>query len=112
MIEGKAVDIVYVDFNKAFDKVPHGRLVQKAKSHGIGLEENIAGLNRKYADNTKIDRVADIEEDCQRIQQDIDQLEAWAEKWQLDFNLDKWEAMHFGRSSTGGNYMVNGRTVE
>eukprot|EP00061_Rhincodon_typus_P007384 g29032.t1 len=33
--EGKAVDVVYMDFIKAFDKVPHGKLVQKMKSHGI-----------------------------------------------------------------------------
>lgn len=33
--EGKAVDVVYMDFSKAFDKVPHGRLVQKVKLHGI-----------------------------------------------------------------------------
>ena len=33
--EGRAVDVVYMDFTKAFDKVPHGRLVQKVKSHGI-----------------------------------------------------------------------------
>ena len=33
--EGRAVDVVYVDFSKAFDKVPHGKLVQKVKSHGI-----------------------------------------------------------------------------
>eukprot|EP00061_Rhincodon_typus_P007464 g29184.t1 len=33
--DGKAVDVVYMDFSKAFDKVPHGRLVQKVKSHGI-----------------------------------------------------------------------------
>eukprot|EP00061_Rhincodon_typus_P013058 g39192.t1 len=56
--EGKPVDIVYMDFSKAFDKVPHSRLVQKVKSHGIrgsvlglllfmicinDLEENTAG---------------------------------------------------------------------
>eukprot|EP00061_Rhincodon_typus_P016797 g45194.t1 len=33
--EGKEVDVVYVDFNKAFEEVPHGGLVQKVKSHGI-----------------------------------------------------------------------------
>ena len=27
--EGKAVDIVYVDFKKAFDKVPHRRLLAR-----------------------------------------------------------------------------------
>ena len=33
--EGRAVDVVYMDFSKAFDKVPHGRLMQKVKSHEI-----------------------------------------------------------------------------
>ena len=33
--EDRAMDVVYMDFSKAFDKVPHGRLVQKVKSHGI-----------------------------------------------------------------------------
>eukprot|EP00061_Rhincodon_typus_P015200 g42739.t1 len=33
--EDWAVDGVYRDFTKAFDKGPHGRLVQKIKSHGI-----------------------------------------------------------------------------
>jgi len=33
--EGRAVDVVYMDFSKAFDKVPHGRQVQKVRLHGI-----------------------------------------------------------------------------
>ena len=33
--ESKAVDIIYLDFQKAFDKVPHKRLLIKLKSHGI-----------------------------------------------------------------------------
>ena len=33
--KSKAVDIVYLDFQKAFDKVPHKRLLTKLKSHGI-----------------------------------------------------------------------------
>ena len=32
---GHAVDVVYLDFSKAFDKVPHPRLVEKFKAHGI-----------------------------------------------------------------------------
>ena len=33
--EGSAVDVVYMDFSKDFDKVPHGRLVSKVRPHGI-----------------------------------------------------------------------------
>ena len=34
--EGSPVDIIYFDFKKAFDKVPHQRLLLKLKAHGIG----------------------------------------------------------------------------
>ena len=32
---GNALDIVYLDFAKAFDKVPHSKLIDKLKSFGI-----------------------------------------------------------------------------
>ena len=31
----RAVDVIYLDFQKAFDKVPHKRLINKVKAHGI-----------------------------------------------------------------------------
>ena len=34
--EGSPVDVIYLDFQKAFDKVPHRRLILKLKSHGMG----------------------------------------------------------------------------
>ena len=34
--EGSPVYIIYLDFKKAFDKVPHQRLLLKLKAHGIG----------------------------------------------------------------------------
>ena len=38
MDEGSPVDnIIYLDLQKAFDKVPHQRLMLKLKSHGIGI---------------------------------------------------------------------------
>ena len=32
---GQYVDCIYMDFQKAFDKVPHKRLLEKIKSYGI-----------------------------------------------------------------------------
>ena len=32
---GQAVDVLYLDFAKAFDKVPHQRHLQKLRAHGI-----------------------------------------------------------------------------
>ena len=33
--DGEVVDLVYLDFQKAFDKVPHERLLLKLKAHWI-----------------------------------------------------------------------------
>ena len=35
MDEGKSVDVVYMDFSQAFGKVPHVKLLQKIRRHGI-----------------------------------------------------------------------------
>ena len=33
--EGKAVDVVYLDFSKAFDTVPHNILMEKLAARGL-----------------------------------------------------------------------------
>ena len=35
MDEGKAVDVVYLDFSKAFDTVPHNILMENLASYGL-----------------------------------------------------------------------------
>ena len=37
--QGHSVDIVYLDFAKAFDKVPHMRLIKKCQ--GLGIQGNL-----------------------------------------------------------------------
>ena len=36
--DGSPVDVIYLDFQNAFDKVPHQRLLIKLKSHGMGVD--------------------------------------------------------------------------
>ena len=51
----RAVDIVYLDFQKAFDKVPHKRLISKVKAHGI------TGNLCKWMENWLTDRKQRVE---------------------------------------------------
>ena len=44
--QGHSVDIVYLDFAKAFDKVPHRRLLRKCE--GLGIKGNVLGWVREW----------------------------------------------------------------
>eukprot|EP00061_Rhincodon_typus_P009477 g33022.t1 len=55
------------------------------------LDETIEGMVSKFVDDTKTGGIRDSEEGFLRSQRDLDQLGQWAEKWQMEFNLDKCE---------------------
>eukprot|EP00061_Rhincodon_typus_P006467 g27134.t1 len=55
----------------------------------------------KFADDTKISGVMDSEEDYLRVQEDPDQMDQWAEDWQMELNLDKWLQQHGERGEAG-----------
>ena len=44
--DGPPVDIVYLDFQKAFDKVPHQRFLLKLKAHDISNDIGNDVINR------------------------------------------------------------------
>ena len=159
VVDGSPVDVIYLDFQKAFDKVPHQRLISKLKSHGMGnsiinwieqwlkdrrqrvvvdgdvsswksvlsgvqqgsvlgpilflvyindLEEGVTGKILKFADDTKLFRKVKEIGDKQNLQDDIDKLVKWSEKWQMLFNFGKCKCLHTGSGNTGMNYEMGG----
>ena len=158
---GSPVDIIYLDFQKAFDKVPHQRLLLKLKAHGIGdsitdwieqwltdrrqrvvvdgevsnwksvlsgvpqgsvlgpilfliyindLDDSITSNVLKFADDTKLFRKVNTDGDKQHLQNDLDRLVKWSEKWQMMFNFGKCKCLHTGHRNLNVNYKM-GDTV-
>ena len=142
--EGSPVDIIYLDFFKAFDKVPHQRLLLKLKAQGIGnamvnwiekwlidrrqrvvvdgevlnwksalsgvpqgsvlgpilfliyindLDDDITSKVLKFADVTKVFRKIKSDADRQHLQDDLNKLTEWSEKWQMLFNFGSCQDM-------------------
>ena len=54
--DGSPVDVIYLDFQKAFDKLPHQRLLIKLKYHGMG--KSVVNCVRNWLPGRK-QRVAD-----------------------------------------------------
>jgi len=48
---GLSVDTVYLDFEKAFDRVPHKRLLKKLES--IGIDGNLLSWSQSFLSNRK-----------------------------------------------------------
>ncbi len=162
--EGKAVDIVYLDFAKAFDKVPKQRLLKKLRAKGVDeqvtnwienwlsdrtqsvsiqgersescdvdsgvpqgtvlgpilftvyiddLEVEVVRrllevLIMKFADDTKGAKVIESVADRDKLQEALDCLCDWADKWGMAFNVAKCKVMHVGRNNPEYDYTMRG----
>ena len=146
--DGSVVDAIYLDFSKAFDTVPHRRLMSKLESYGItgevkkwvesfltgrsqtvkvnndesppapvisgipqgsvlgpllfviyinDLPDTVNSFVYLLADDTKLMRKIKSEEDAKALQRDLDELEAWSNKWLLRFNPDKCHVLTIGK---------------
>ncbi len=65
------------------------------------VAENLEVLIVKFADDTKGAKVIRGEEDRQKLQQALDILCEWADKWGMSFNVAKCKIIHVGRNNPG-----------
>ena len=62
----------------------------------------------KFADDTKLFRKTKEIGDKKKLQDDIDKLVRWSEKWQMLFNFGKCKCLHTGPGNTSMNYEMGG----
>lgn len=163
--DGFSADLIFLDFAKAFDKVPRLRLLNKLKAHSIDglvlnwIESWLTGrsqrvvLNgecsewkpvesgvpqgsvlgpicfvifindlddvcqtismiKKFADDTKLCNKIINDDDRKILQQCLDDLLDWANKWGMSFNISKCKVMHIGNKNPNFTYEMNGHLLE
>ena len=72
------------------------------------LEEGVTGKILKFADDTKLFIKTKEIGDKQNLQDAIDKLVKWSEKWQMLFNFRKCKCLHTGPGNTSMNYEMGG----
>ena len=60
------------------------------------LEDGISSKVVKFADDTKVFRKVTNDTDKQSLQDDLDKLVKWSEKWQMLLNFGKCKCIHIG----------------
>ena len=70
------------------------------------LDNNITSNVLKFADDTKLVRKVNTDGDKQHLQNDLDRLVKWSEKWQMLFNFGKCKCLHTGHGNLNVNYKM------
>ena len=75
------------------------------------IDDWIEMFIRKFADGTKIARRIKEDQDRQEMQEDLERLSEWAEKWEMAFNVEKCKVMHVGKKNPKHEYEMNGKKL-
>ena len=77
------------------------------------LEEGAAAdLVFKFADDTKVATIISEEADRDNLQRTLDELESWAQRWGMAFNVQKCKVMHVGPRNMQYNYSMNNMVLD
>ena len=80
------------------------------------MEDDISSKVLKCADDTKVFTKVTNETDKHTLQDDLDKLVKWSEKWQMLYNFGKCKCIHIGHGNMYEEYKMGdavlGRTTQ
>ena len=75
------------------------------------MDDDITSNVLKFADNTKVLRKKS-DADRQQLQDDLNKLTEWSEKWQMLFNYGKCKCLHTGHGNEDAHYTMGDTAVK
>jgi hypothetical protein len=81
------------------------------RSNDIDEAAAAVDILRKFADDTKVGHAVNDEDDKNILQEALDNLTEWSNKWGMSFNVKKCKVVHFGRTSKKYSYEMNGERL-
>ena len=63
--------------------------------------------NSKFADDTKIGSRVNTLNHIRSMQETLDKLVVWTNRWEMDFNVNKCGVMHIGKRNLEFQYQMN-----
>ena len=78
------------------------------------LPENLISKVRLFADDTAVYLVIKNDSDSKILQRDLDILQVWEQKWDMEFNPSKCEVLHITKSNTPiiSKYVLHGEILK
>ena len=71
-----------------------------------GLDDGITSKVLTFADDTKVFRKIESDADRQQLQDDLNKLNEWSDKWQMLFNYGKCKCLHTGHGNEDAQYTM------
>ena len=66
----------------------------------------------KFADDTKVGRVVETEDQRDELQAAISNLEQWSQEWKMMFNASKCHMLYLGSGNKKFEYVMDGQVLE
>ncbi|GAB0190138.1 mitochondrial enolase superfamily member 1 [Grus japonensis] len=128
MDKGRAMNVIYLDFCKAFDTILHKILLSKLERYRFGgwtarwmrnwLDghiKRVVGIKctlSKFEDDIKLSGVFAKPEGGDAFQRDLDRLERWAHVNLMKFNETKCKVLHMGQGNLWYQYRLGNEGIE